>query len=389
MGTYLNPGNSGFARALKSPYIDKTGLIDLVNRSIDTAGNLICVSRPRRFGKSYAAQMLCAYYDKSVDSKDLFEKLKISLSSDYEKYLNKYDVIYLNMTDVMGETEGAGLVPFIKRGILRELAEAYPETEIVEGFVPTLVKVVEQWNNRFIMIIDEWDAPLREYPEGDKGYLEFLRSLFKSSATTAKLFAAVYMTGILPVKKVKTQSALSDFREYTMLRPGPFAEYVGFTDEEVRDLCDQNGVCFDEMKRWYDGYELKNVGEVYNPASVMSAIENHEFDSYWSWSSAADTLLDLISRDVDGLRETITELMGGVEIEIDTTGYNNDLSYTTRDAALTMLVHLGYLSYCQEKKTVRIPNEEISLEFSRTIQIYPQKENAIMPNQPLPDSLTL
>lgn len=368
MGTYLNPGNSGFARNLRTRYIDKTGLISVVNSTIDTSMNLTCISRPRRFGKSYAAQMLCAYYDRTVDSHELFDGLAIAHREDYEKHLNKYDVIYLNMTDVLGETLPSDFVTFIKRSILRELREAYPTVEQVEGFAASLVSAVEALGSKFIMIIDEWDAPLRECPEIDKEYLDFLRSLFKSSATTAKLFAAVYMTGILPIKKVKTQSALSDFEEYTMLNPGPFAEYVGFTEEEVKALCDEYGISFPEMKRWYDGYELRKVGSVYNPNSVMKAIRNEAFDSYWSQSSAADNLLDFISRDVEGLRRTILELMGGVEIEIDTTGYNNDLTYTTRDAALTMLVHLGYLSYNQTTRAVRIPNEEIRLEFARTIR---------------------
>lgn len=219
------------------------------------------------------------------------------------------------------------------------------------------------------MIIDEWDAPIREFSDaaGDR-YLLFLRMLFKSSATTAKLFAAVYMTGILPIKKIRTQSALSDFREYTMLRPGPFAEYVGFTEDEVRGLCGEYGIDFSDMKRWYDGYELKGVGPVYNPNSVMNAIENGDFDSYWSQSSAADNLLDFIKWDVDGLRQAIIELMGGVALEIDTIGYNNDLTYDTRNAAMTMFVHLGYLAYNQANKTVRIPNEEIRLEFERTVR---------------------
>ncbi len=368
MGTFLNPGNSGFADIRTTRYIDKTGLIGVINGTISTPQKLTCISRPRRFGKSYAAQMLCAYYDRTVDSHDLFDGLEIAGAADYEAHLNRYDVIYLNMTDVLGETRPDDLVPFVKRGILRELTAAYPGVEQVEGFAATLVNAVEAIGNRFIMIIDEWDAPLRELPDDDRSYLDFLRTLFKSSATTAKLFAAVYMTGILPIKKIRTQSALTDFREYTMLRPGPFARYVGFTEDEVRALCAENQMDFAGMKRWYDGYALRGVGSIYNPNSVMSAIDYAAFDSYWSQSSAADNLLDFISRDVDGLRQTIVELMGGVEIEIDTTGYNNDLTYDTRDAALTMLVHLGYLSYNQETKKVRIPNEELRLEFARTIR---------------------
>lgn len=369
MGTYLNPGNSGFARALQSQYVDKTGLIDIVNHTIGTARNLTCISRPRRFGKSYAAQMLCAYYDRTVDSHVLFQNLIISRAEDYEKHLNHYDVIYVDMTNVMGKTKQEGFVPFLVGAITEELLAEYHATRIGNAFDETLLNVVEQTGKRFIMIIDEWDAPIREFSDiAVNEYLLFLRMMFKSSSTTARNFAAVYMTGILPIKKLMTQSALSDFEEYTMLSPGRFAEYVGFTEEEVEGLCREYSIDFSEMKRWYDGYSFRRVGSVYNPNSVMKAIQRDNFDSYWTQSSAADNLLKYIKWNVDGLRQAIIELMGGVEIEIDTAGYNNDLTYSTRDAALTMFVHLGYLAFNQDSKTVRIPNEEIRLEFERTIR---------------------
>ncbi len=369
MGTYLNPGNSGFARALKSKYVDKTGLIDVVNGTIDTAINLSCISRPRRFGKSYAAQMLCAYYDRTVDSHALFKDLKISKTDSYEQHINKYDVIYIDMTNIMGKAEPGDFVRFLVNAVTEELLLAYPDIRPGNAFDETLIGAVGKTGRRFIMIIDEWDAPIREFGEtAVEAYLLFLRMLFKSSATTAKLFAAVYMTGILPIKKMLTQSALSDFEEYTMLDAEMFEEYVGFTEAEVKALCGEYGVAFSEMKRWYDGYEMPVVGPVYNPNSVMRASRKGRFGSYWSQSSAADNLLKYIKWDVDGLRQAVIELMGGVEIEIDTMGYNNDLTYETRDAALTMFVHLGYLAYNQDKRTVRIPNEEIRLEFERTLR---------------------
>lgn len=374
MGTYLNPGNSGFARCLRSQYIDKTMLLDVVNGMIDSPMNLICRSCPRRFGKSYAAQMLSAYYDKSVDSHALFDGLAISRTADFARHLNQYNVIYLDMASVVSVTSEDQTVPFLVRNITQELCEAFPGLSAEEAFYDTLRNAVEMTGTKFIMIIDEWDAPIREQPGGGMSYLFFLRSLFKNSGLTAKLFAAVYMTGIFPVKKVKTQSALSDFEEYTMLDPEPFETFIGFTEEEVRQLCAQTQTDFSEMKRWYDGYPIQNAGSIYNPNSVMKAIRKKRFDSYWTQSSSADNLLDYINRDVSGLRETILKLMGGVEVEIDTTGYNNDLTYTTTDAALTMLVHLGYLSYNQQTKKVRIPNEELRLEFARTIRDDPHPE---------------
>lgn len=369
MGTYLNPGNSGFADISLADYRDKTGLIDVINGTISTSRKLTCVSRPRRFGKSYAAQMICAYYDRSCDSHALFDRLEIAGMESYEKHLNRYNVLYVDMAGIKTSCDSfKRLVSFLQDRIVKELIDADPAIKASDDFLTTLVNAVEALGSRFVMIIDEWDAPLREAAETEREYLDFLRGLFKNSGVTSRIFAAVYMTGILPIKKVKTQSALSDFREYTMLRPGPFAGYVGFTEAEVEALCREHHVDFSEMKRWYDGYELRGVGPVYNPNSVMNALCDGTFDSYWSQSSAADNLLDYISRDVDGLRGTIVELMGGVEIEIDATGYNNDLTYDTRDAALTMLVHLGYLAYNQDTKRVRIPNEELRLEFARTLR---------------------
>lgn len=369
MGTYLNPGNSSFAEILTGEYIDKTALVSVINNTIGTKKKLTCISRPRRFGKSYAAQMLCAYYDRTVDSHEMFAPWTISSLPGYEEHINKYNVIYLDMAGIKSFCDNyRNLVPYVKERITLELSLSDAQIRIDTDFLTTLVNAVEAQKSKFIMIIDEWDAPLREGVGTEQDYLDLLRSLFKNSGTTAKLFAAVYMTGILPIKKQKGQSALSDFEEYTMLDADLFAEYVGFTENEVQTLCDEHSVSFSEMKRWYDGYEMPGIGSIYNPNSVMKAVQKKRFDSYWSQSSAADNLLDFIRWDVDGLRQAIIELMGGVEIEIDTAGYDNDLTYDTRDAALTMFVHLGYLAFNQQAKTVRIPNEEIRLEFQRTIR---------------------
>ncbi|MDE6517459.1 MAG: AAA family ATPase, partial [Acetatifactor sp.] len=349
MGIYLNPGNSGFASVRNDIYVDKSGLIELINQTIDTPRHLTCVSRPRRFGKSFAAKMLCAYYDKTCDSAQLFEDLAIAASERYTDHLNQYDVIYLDMTSVIGEASIADIVPYIKRNVIGELAEQYPTLKIVEGFAATLANAVKTAGNRFIMIIDEWDAPIREaggHPDLQRRYLEFLRSLFKNSGITDKIFAAVYLTGILPVKKDGFQSAISDFKEYTMVKPRQFGKYVGFTEEEVRKLCNDHGSNFEMMKKWYDGYAFRDIESVYNPNSVMEAIRNDDFDSYWTQTSAAESLMGYISLDFDGLGRTAAELIGGVEVKVDTKGFANDLvTFRDRDDVLTLLIHLGYLTY--------------------------------------------
>ena len=380
MGAYLNPGNSGFTEMLKSDYVDKTGLIRIINSTIGTKKKLTCISRPRRFGKSYAAQMLCAYYDKTCDSHELFSSYCISGDESYEKNLNKYDVIYLDMTGIIGETRLQDIVPYIKRNVADEIKKIYPEVAIAEGFAPTLVNLVEHTGNKIVMIIDEWDAPIREAADQttvQKDYLEFLRSLFKNSGTTSKIFAAAYMTGILPIKKDGSQSAISDFEEYSVLEPGDFAGFVGFTEEEVKRICEEKDQNFEKMKLWYDGYTIGEKRSVYNPYSVMHAASSGKYRSYWKKTSAAETLMTYIDMDQDDLQDTIARLIAGESVIVDTDSFQNDVeTFTCKDDVLTLLTHLGYLTYEEEPDSydndtvvglVKIPNEEVRSEFDKIL----------------------
>ncbi|MDE7476619.1 MAG: ATP-binding protein [Lachnospiraceae bacterium] len=372
MGTYLNPGNSGFIGIRNDIYVDKSGLIDLINQTINTPRCLTCISRPRRFGKSYAAKMLCAYYDKTCDSSALFDNLEISqkeeMNNSYRQHLNKYDVIYLDMTYVkLFSANFQNIVPYLSQKITEELLMTYPTLQVSNELPATMIHATELTGNKFVMIIDEWDAPIREAPAVQKEYLEFLRTLFKGSGTTDKIFAAVYMTGILPIKKDGTESAISDFWEYTMLDPGCFQSYVGFTEDEVKHLCEQYDICFADAKRWYDGYSFDSVSSIYNPYSIIKAVNMKKFKSYWRMSSAADSLEAYISCDYDGLFTSVTELLGGLSIPVDTNGFNNDISTVrNRDDILTLLIHLGYLTYDESEETVSIPNEEIRMEFTKS-----------------------
>lgn len=370
MGNYLNPGNSGFAEVRRGLYIDKSALIQRINEVIGTTLKLTCISRPRRFGKSFAAKMLCAYYDKTCNSSELFNDLMIAKDEHYLKYMNQYDVIYLDMTTIMSEVGSEDIVSFIRRKITEEIAKNYPEVDVdLESFTTTLVNMVEYTGNKIVAIIDEWDAPIREAYATQKKYLDFLRSLFKNSGATDKIFAAAYMTGILPIKKDGSQSAISDFQEYTMIFPSRFAEYVGFTEREVKELCDEYNQDYSMMKQWYDGYTLEGVGSIYNPNSVMQAIRNNRFRSYWTESSTAKSLMEYISLDFDGLSKTIAKLLGGLEITVDTNGFANDLvTFRNGEDVLILLIHLGYLAYNEETETVHIPNEEIRKEFAKTVR---------------------
>lgn len=378
MGIYINPGNKGFEKICRGDYIDKTGLIELMNHRIGSSDSLVCISRPRRFGKSFAAKMLSAYYDCSCDSHGLFDDKEIAGTQDYARHLNQYNVICLDITgfisDMKRKKKPLDLVPdMIVETIQNELKSMDPALAEEKNLNDCIIQYVERHGGRqFIFIIDEWDAMIREAKEDEaaqQAYLNLLRGWFKNTNFTPRAVAAAYMTGILPIKKDGSQSAISDFEEYSMIKPRQFGKYVGFTEMEVQKLCRERCVSFQSMKRWYDGYYFKDVGSVYNPNSVMKAIRNDDFDSYWTETSAAEGLMDYISQDYNGLSKTIAELIGGVDVKINTTGFANDLkTFRGKDDVLTLLVHFGYLSYDSEKKTVQIPNEEIKLEFQRSIR---------------------
>lgn len=364
-------------RILNSDYVDKTGMIALLNHTIDTTKNLTCISRPRRFGKSYAAQMLCAYYDRTCDSRELFSHLQIAQDETYEKHLNKYHVINLDIsgfvsTAKQGKQSFSDLPLTISRSISEELRTIYPELKQGNTLNEEMLNLVRSTQTKIIFVIDEWDALIREAkedPTNQEIFLNMLRGWFKNNNFTPEAIAAVYMTGILPIKKDGSQSALSDFEEFTVVKPRMFGKYVGFTEQEVKDLCAKHDISFELMKQWYDGYEFKDVGAVYNPNSVMKAIRYKDFDSYWTETSAAEGLMDYISKPYNGLTKTIAELIGGVDVKVSTTGFANDLvTFRGKDDVLTLMIHLGYLAYDSESGTVHIPNEEIRQEFQKAVR---------------------
>ena len=369
MGMYLNPGNNSFKRILKSNYIDKTGLITLINNRVDTEHSLICISRPRRFGKSYAARMLCAYYDSSCDSHDLFNGSAVSSSKGYEDNINKYNVIYLDMSNLLEKIKPELFTQFIKDSVEADILASYPDVEKGMSFDQTLLNTVEATNKKFFVIVDEWDAPIRETPQISTDYLKFLRMLFKGSITTDRIFAAAYMTGILPIKKDGSESAVSDFDEYSALEPGEFAEFTGFTESEVKALCEEKHMDFDEIKRWYDGYSFGSEKSIYNPYSVMKAIERKKVRSYWRKTSAAEALITYVNLGGDELQEKIARLISGEAVKVYTDDFENDFeSFKSDDDVLTLLIHLGYLSYDEDTSLVRIPNAEVQEEFNRILK---------------------
>ena len=391
MGTYLNPGKEKFKRACMSDiYIDKSELIIGINQLINKENNCISVSRPRRFGKSMTANMLAAYYDKECDSSDLFDNLKIAQNEDYKTHLNKYNVIALNIQDFVSLIPDINqLISYIQNKLLKELRKKYASLiDREECFLSmALSEIYEETQEGFIFIIDEWDCILRDknYSQSDyEKYLDFIRNLFKDKAYVS----LVYMTGILPIKKYGTHSALNMFDERSMIQPGKFAQYIGFTETEVAELCERYRTSFESMKEWYDGYRFRqfNPGativppeqmnsqnssliHIYNPKSVVDSIRNQSFASYWTLTETYEALRIYIDMNFQDLKNSIVSMIAGDSVKIDTGAFQNDMqTFSSKDDVLTLLIHLGYLSYDFASHTVRIPNTEIRSEFIRAIK---------------------
>ena len=374
MGIYINLGNEGFKTARRGEYVDKSALIDIINATLGTERMFSCVSRCRRFGKSMAAKMLCAYYDQSCDSRSLFQDLKIAGYPSYEKHLNKYPVIYLDMTNFTTRNiPKSEIIPCIQQEIKAEVQTNYPDADITadDDLMNALTKVAGLYHLQFFMIIDEWDAICREFL-GDKEemdrYVNLLRRLFKGS-NTAQVFVGAYMTGILPIKKYKTESALNNFTEYSMVKPGRLAGYFGFTKDEVKALAAKHGMNYDELEKWYDGYQIGDEHSIFNPNSVMLALYNDYCESYWGSTGSYDTVANYIQMNFDGLKDDIIRMMAGERVPVNSDTFQNDMSVIQyKDDVLTVLIHLGYLSYNRQNKECYIPNREVGIEMTNAVK---------------------
>ena len=372
MGIYLNPGNKGFWESIRSKiYVDKTELILCTNERLNTEEKYICVSRPRRFGKSMALKMLAAYYSRGCDSADLFKGLKIESDAAFNEHLNKYDVIFLNMQQFLIESETMNITRYLECEVLEELSEEYGEIigSNETRLAAALRKIYAKKDKQFIFLIDEWDCVMREKQEAEavqKQYLDFLRNLFKDQP----YIALVYMTGILPVKKYGLHSALNMFWEYSMTDQKELEEYTGFTDDEVRELCRQFSMDFDETRSWYDGYMFRKFNHIYNPRSVVESMRCKNFSNYWTSTETYEALKIYIDMDFDGLRSDIVKMLGGGSISLNIFSFQNDMrTFKTKDDVLTLLIHLGYLAYDSDKKEVFIPNKEIIGEFENAMSV--------------------
>lgn len=372
MGFYLNPGNKGFWEAVRSRiYVDKTNLITCTNNLINTKEKFVCVSRPRRFGKSMTLEMLAAYYSRGCDSAELFRGRKIEKADAFQEHLNRYDVILLNMQQFLSRAGKQGMIEYLERAALEELREAYGELfpEQTTVLAEALEKIYAKTEKQFVFLIDEWDCVMRERQEAEelqRNYLDFLRNLLKDQPYVA----LAYMTGILPIKKYGSHSALNMFFEYSMTDQKELEEYTGFTEEEVRELCERYDMDFRETGSWYDGYRFKGFHHIYNPRSVVEAMKCHDFSGYWVSTETYEALKIYMDMDFDGLREDIVQMLGGGRVRINTRSFQNDMrTFGTKDDVLTLLIHLGYLAYDSKEKEAFIPNKEIIGEFETAMSV--------------------
>ena len=374
MGIYINKGNAAFRDIVTHEYVDKSSLIPLVNATLNSENRYSCVTRCRRFGKSMAARMLCAYYDKSCDSRELFRGLKAEQDKSFETYLNKYYVICVDMTDFTTRFRNEKeIVNIIQNKIINDVLLEFPQIirQEDDDLMEILSRISQSTGERFVMIIDEWDAILREMGTDDyivTAFVDLLRRLFKGSNSNI-VFAGAYLTGILPIKRYNTESALNNFREYTMIRPGKMFGALGFTHEEVKMLCEKHNMDLSEMERWYDGYRIGKASHIFNPYSVMRAINEEEYGSYWTTTGAYDSVITYIQMNYDGLKDDVIRMLSGEHVYVNTTKFQNDMRIVkNRNDVLTVLIHLGYLAYDGDTNECYIPNKEVADEFLNAVE---------------------
>lgn len=371
MGVYLNPEPKRFAESIASEiFVDKSRMISYTNSVIDTEQKYICVSRPRRFGKSMAVGMLSAYYGNG-ETRDLFKGLNISNDPSFDKYRNRYQVISVNMQEFLSRSKNVeDMITLLQRKLTWELTGSFSGINYFDksDLIEVMNDIYASVGSTFIILIDEWDCIFREYKDdkrGQKLYLDFLRFWLKDKSYVS----LAYMTGILPIKKYGSHSALNMFTEFSMTNPKGLAEFVGFTKDEVQNLCECYDIDFTEMRTWYDGYAFQSGLSVYSPKSVVEALRWRTFDTYWNQTETYEALKVYIQMNFNGLKDAVVQMLAGGRIKINTAKFSNDMTtFSSRDDVLTLLVHLGYLAYDGAAESVFIPNKEVSMEYINAIE---------------------
>ena len=379
MGMFLNtvsPFEAYRAMAATRFFADKTWLLHEILESLEIDGQkYICLTRPRRFGKTVMANMIGAFFEKHVDSSSLFGGLEIGKSEYYGKYLNARDVIYIDFSEVPRDCGSyQQYIERIQNGLNRDLAAAYPEFAIgkAHSVWDTLTEIFEKTTHRFMFVIDEWDAVFHMpfiTEENTEEYLLFLKSLLKSKGYVE----LAYMTGILPIAKYSDGSELNMFDEYTMAGSKKYSEYFGFLDREVdslygiyRETTRRPRITREDLREWYDGYVTASGSRLYNPRSIVSALRDNQLGSYWTNSGAYDSVFSYMKENVEGVRDDLAIMVSGGRIEARIQEYAATAKeLNTKNQIYSAMVVYGLLTY--EDGEVFIPNKELMKKFDELL----------------------
>lgn len=347
-------------------FVDKSMIIDKVNERIHTKNRCLCITKPRRFGKTSVLNMLGAYYGKAYPSAALFDSLKISRCKSYATHLNRYNIISLSMNCLPDNGSSySDYIALIKGTIEDDIEELYPELKREEfRSLPDLLSATKE---EFIFFIDEWDYIFSHdlYRENQSDFLEFLRYLLKDRPYVA----LAYMTGVLPIKKYSAGSALNMFDEYTMLNDPLFDVYFGFTEEEVALLCTrQSNLALNEISEWYNGYHADDGRKLYNPRSVVLALINGKCQSYWTKTGKMDEVLFFLKYNIGEVRDDVIKMINHMPVRLEildeyTAGQE---APSNRAEIYAAMIIYGLLSYHDGE--LSIPNKELMLEFQKALK---------------------
>lgn len=384
MGIYLNSSSpySLYKSEYTRPYfVDKSKLLRELMPLAEQGNAHVCITRPRRFGKTVMANMIGAFFSKGADSSDIFDTLQIARDKDYRKYLNQYNVIYIDFSKMPGNCKSyEEYISRIEERLKRDLLKAYPEIEIYpeDSLWDILESIFDEYNGqKFIFIFDEWDCIFHKnfVTQGDRqSYISFLSNLLKDHAYVSMS----YMTGILPISKYSSGSELNMFIEYTMASEEKFSDDFGFTESEVDilykrylEMCQSEKkipyVTREGLETWYDGYYAKNGEKMYNPRSVAASLSNNNLDSYWTSSGPYDEIFYYVKHNVAEVRKDLAVMISGEGVPAKIKEYAaTSMNLTTREEILSAMVVYGFLSYYQGK--VYIPNKELMDKFDEMLQ---------------------
>lgn len=391
MGFYLNSKKPFllFQEIFFSTYfIDKTDMLKELIPYIEIPENMnsfsgmtrgkgakyVCITRPRRFGKTVMANMISSYFGKGIDSSAFFNKLHIASHCRFRTHLNKHHVIHIMLNEMPNEcTTYAQYISRIIKKLLEDLAREFPDVHIEKGDAlwDVFNSIIEYGSGeKFIFVLDEWDFIFHRnfITEVDKAaYIDFLSNLLKDQPYVE----FVYMTGILPIAKYSSGSELNMFLEYTMVSEEKFSEYFGFTDEEVDLLYEryhcqgfaEEHVTREGMRIWYDGYHTKSGGRVYNPRSVVVSLTNNNLGNYWTSSGPYDELFYYVRENISAVRDDIAMMVSGIPVVSKVQEYAaTSMNLKTRDEIFSAMVVYGFLNY--EDGYVSIPNRELMEKFA-------------------------